>query len=383
MQKMSKKVLVAFAGGACAFLLIVFTLAKFPRAIMIGNADSANATNTAGATGTATPTGTPGTALAPVYPPLDQAAYDAKLLQLANLTTIQHIQRIRATSSTPSSTIITTSTIPVGWPVKTVYPNGGAILPFRRIVAYYGNFYSAQMGVLGEYPPAQVLQMLASTSALWQAADTSTPTLPAIEYIAVTAQASAGTDGKYRARMPDSQIQKAIQMAAQANGIVILDVQVGLSNVQTEIPLLEKYLKLPQVHLALDPEFAMHGGARPGTVIGSLDAADINFVAQYLANLVRQNNLPPKVLVVHRFTQAMVTNSAKIIRLPEVQIVMNMDGFGSISKKITSYHDFVQAYPVQFTGIKLFYKNDARAGHLMTPAEVFKLAPQPIYVQYQ
>jgi hypothetical protein len=39
------------------------------------------------------------------------------------------------------------------WPVRSAYPNPGAILPFNRIVAYYGNLYSRNMGVLGEYPP--------------------------------------------------------------------------------------------------------------------------------------------------------------------------------------------------------------------------------------
>ena len=76
-------------------------------------------------------------------------------------------------------------------------------------------------------------------------------------------------------------------LANEVHGIVILDVQVGLSNVQIEVPLLKKYLSMPNVELALDPEFAMHNGAKPGTVIGSLDATDINFAANYLAELVR------------------------------------------------------------------------------------------------
>jgi hypothetical protein len=308
------------------------------------------------------------------------AQYDVKALALANLPPPRVVW-------TGTSTARTSSTVPSWlaklWPVQTAYPNAGALLPFNRIVAYYGNFYSTQMGVLGEYPPDTVLAMLASTSAMWAAADPSTPVIPAIQYIAVTAQGSAGQDGNYRLRMPPDQIEKAIQMAAQANGLVFLDVQVGLSNVQTEIPLLTQYLKLPQVELAIDPEFSMKTGAHPGTEIGSFDADDINFAAQFLANLVRTGNLPPKILVVHRFTEAMVKNYKAITPLPEVQIVMDMDGFGSMAKKISTYQSFIQAEPVQFTGIKLFYKNDVAAGHLMTPADVLKLTPQPSYVQYQ
>jgi hypothetical protein len=241
------------------------------------------------------------------------------------------------------------------------------------------------MGVLGEYPEDQMLAMLASTTAEWAAADPTTPAIPGLDYIAVTAQASPGPDGKYRVRMPDSQIDEVLQMADRVNGVVVLDIQVGGSNVETEVPLLEKYLKMPNVELALDPEFAMHNGEIPGTVIGTLDASDINFAAQYLASLVRQNDIPPKMLIVHRFTQDMVTNYRLITPLPEVQIVMDMDGFGSPAKKMNTYQNFIVSEPVQFTGFKLFYKNDAVAtgSHLMTPTEVLKLSPQPSFIQYQ
>lgn len=305
-------------------------------------------------------------------PVLDKQDYDARLLALAHVSTTTF-----ATS--------TASTTPRLWPVKTVYPNARAILPFKRVVAYYGNFYSKQMGVLGEYPADQMLAQLASTTAMWTAADLSTPAVPAIHYIAVVAQATAGKEGKYILRMPDDQINHALNLANQIQGIVFLDVQVGLSTLQTELPMLEKYLKMPQVHLAIDPEFSMKYGNRPGTVIGTFDAADINYAAEYLAGLVRDNRLPPKMLVVHRFTQAMVTNYKQIQPLPEVQIVVDMDGFGSKEKKYGTYNRVVAPEPVQFTGIKLFYKNDTRspANGLLTPAEVLNLTPAPIYIQYQ
>jgi hypothetical protein len=273
------------------------------------------------------------------------------------------------------------------WPVPTVkapYPTGGAILPANRIIAYYGNLYSTQMGVLGQYPPAQVLSMLASTTAMWTAADPTTPAIPALDYIAVTAQGSPGADDKYRLRMPDSQIDQILQMASQVNGLVILDIQVGDSNVETEVPLLEKYLQMPQVELALDPEFDMHNGEKPGTVIGTMDASDINWAANYLAGLVKQYNLPPKVLVVHRFTQDMVTNTSEIQPLPQVQVVMDMDGFGYPAKKINTYYTTIEPYPVQFTGFKLFYRNDNATGsHMMSPDEVLRLSPQPSFIQYE
>ena len=313
-------------------------------------------------------------------PELDKQDYDARLLALAQVSTTTLV----ASSATTSVRVISTST-PSLWPASTVYPNARAILPFKRVVAYYGNFYSKAMGVLGEYPADQMLAKLASTTEMWAAADPGTPAVPAIHYIAVVAQATAGKEGKYVLRMPDDQIEHALELASRIQGLVFLDVQVGLSTLQTELPVLEKYLKMPQVHLAIDPEFSMKYGNRPGTVIGTFDAADINYAAEYLAGIVRDNHLPPKMLVVHRFTQAMVTNYKEIRPLPEVQIVMDMDGFGSKELKIGTYTRVIYPEPVQFTGIKLFYKNDVRppSTGLFTPEEVLNLIPAPIYIQYQ
>lgn len=318
-------------------------------------------------------------------PELDRADYDARLFALAHVSTTTAAELALATSMvSTSSPQAATSTRPL-WPAEAVYPNARAILPFKRVVAYYGNFYSRAMGVLGEYPEEEMLAKLASTTALWAEADPNTPVVPAIHYIAVVAQAGAGKEGKYTLRMPDDQIDYAITLAKKINGIVFLDVQVGQSTLEYELPLLEKYLRLPQVHLAIDPEFSMKYGNRPGTVIGTFDAVDINYAAQYLAELVRDSHLPPKILVVHRFTQAMVTNYKAIQPLPEVQVVIDMDGFGSKDLKRGTYSRVIVPEPVQFTGIKLFYKNDVNppADGLLTPSEVFRLNPIPIYIQYQ
>lgn len=303
-------------------------------------------------------------------PKLDPVAYDKKLIANANY------------ASTTSTTTVRL------WPAKNaagIYPKVGALLPNRRIIAYYGNFYSTKMGVLGEYPPEVMIPKLQAEVAKWNAADPSTPAIPAIDYIAITAQGSPGADGKYRFRMPDSQLDHAVELANQVNGIVILDIQVGLSTLQVELPLLEKYLKMPNVHLAIDPEFSMKGGEEPGTVIGTFSSADVNYAAGYLAKLVQENNLPPKVLIVHRFTQRMVTGTENIKPLPEVQIVMDMDGWGSPAKKLNTYQQFIASQPVQFTGFKLFYKNDLKppSTRLLTPAELLKLTPQPLFIQFQ
>lgn len=307
-------------------------------------------------------------------PVLDTADYDARMLALAH-----------ASTTTLKISTTTSATVSRLWPAKTVYPSASAILPFKRIVAYYGNFYSKNMGVLGEYPTDTLIAMLGAEAKKWEVADPSTPIIPAIHYIAIVAQKDAGKEGKFILRMPDDQIDHALTLADKIHGILFLDLQVGLSTLPHELPLLEKYLKMPQVHLGIDPEFSMKNGERPGTVIGTFDATDINYAAQYLARLVRENHLPPKILVVHRFTQDMMTNYEKILPLPEVQIVIDMDGWGTQAKKKGTYGRVITPEPVQFAGIKLFYKNDLKppSTGLLTPEEVLDLTPAPIYIQYQ
>lgn len=270
------------------------------------------------------------------------------------------------------------------WPVKTDYPLEGALLPHKRILAFYGNLYSKQMGILGELPRKEMLTKLQQEVAAWQAADSAIEVVPALHYIAVTAQQSPGKGNKYRLRMPFHQIDSVLSMAREINALVFVDIQVGHSSLQEEVPELLEYLKMPNVHLGIDPEFSMKGGQAPGKVVGTFDATDINYVTDYLARLVKENNLPPKVLVVHRFTRNMVTNYRNIKTRPEVQIVMDMDGWGGPALKYSTYKQFIYREPVEFTGFKLFYKNDLRGnGRLLTPQEVLALKPQPVYIQYQ
>jgi hypothetical protein len=222
----------------------------------------------------------------------------------------------------------------------------------------------------------------------WNKLDTVIKSIPALHYIAVTAQGAPGKDGKWRSRMNHNQIDTILKWANEINAQVFIDVQVGLSDVQSEVPLFEKYLSMPNVHFGIDPEFAMKakGNARPGSVIGSLDAEDINWVGDYLAGLVKKNNLPPKMFMVHRFTKGMVTNADKIKLHPELQIIMDMDGWGPPELKKGTYRHWIHAEPVQFTGFKLFYVNDTEKSGLkemMKYEDVLKLKPAPIYIQYQ
>jgi hypothetical protein len=285
----------------------------------------------------------------------------------------------------PGPTAAKTSKPVPKWPVDAPEPLPGSILPAKRIVAFYGNPLSKRMGVLGELEPQAMLDKLDHEVASWNAADPGHPVQPALHMVAVVAQGDPGTAGKYRTRMDSALIEKVYGWAKSKNAIMFLDVQVGQGTLQEELPRLVPFLSRPDVHLAIDPEFSMKHHDVPGTRIGTFDAADVNYASSLLQGLVTQLHLPPKILIVHRFTRDMLTGYKRINLDPRVQIVINMDGWGPQALKRESYRAYVYSYPVEYTGFKLFYHNDTKkqGSVLMTPADVLSLNPKPLYIQYQ
>jgi hypothetical protein len=293
------------------------------------------------------------------------------------------------------------------WPVAGPAPLPGAMLPEHRIIAYYGNTRSTRMGILGQIPPDSMFVRLEQTATAWAKADTTRKVMPALHLIVAVAQGKPGPGGKYRLRMGDSVISQVARWAEERGWIMFLDVQTGHSTVEAELKPLLPFLARPYVHLALDPEFAMTQGGVPGKRIGTMDAVHVNHAVDVLARLVDSLELPPKVLIVHRFKQRMLTNHDKIKLDPRVQVLIQMDGFGIPRHKQDGYRRYIVPEPVQYTGFKLFYKNDrhprARVPSyqptcpvevfrtvgcgddgLMTPEQVLAgLYPVPLYIQYQ
>jgi hypothetical protein len=271
---------------------------------------------------------------------------------------------------------------PVPTSIPTVAPTPKppeSLLPSHRIVAYYGNPLAQDMGILGEIPPDQMLQKLKQQIGAYSAI-TKKPIVPALELVSPAAEGWPGDDGLYRARMKPEVINQVAGWAEANNALLILDVQIGLSTVPAEVDALLPYLRRPYVHLALDPEFAIPSGHIPGEVVGSLDGSVIDGVIRTLADLVRSEHLPPKILIVHRFTDDMVTNAWEIRPDPNVQVVVTMDGFGPPGLKLAQYRAYVHDQGVEYSGIKLFYHHDIP---LLSPSDVMGLEPIPDVVIYQ
>lgn len=253
-----------------------------------------------------------------------------------------------------------------------------SLLDDHLLVTWYGNPRSSRMGILGEQTGAERAAALRN-QAMAYAPLTSKRMLMAYHLVAVVAQCTAGADGLWR-RRETADVIRALLAEARANGFrLVLDIQPGRSSVANEVAALAPFLAEPDVDLALDPEFSVSECEVPGKQIGRLRAADVNAAIDRLEAIIAARSLPPKILIVHQFRLDMLPDKARIRRSAVVDVVLNMDGFGSQSLKRSSYQA-VMRQPLPFAGIKLFYRQDT---NLFTPAQVMSLRPTPAVVIYQ
>ena len=257
-------------------------------------------------------------------------------------------------------------------------PRGGRrIFPDRRVVAFYGAPQHAELGVLGIGSPRSAAAKLERTAR--QYARPSRPVLPAMELIAVIAANAPGDDGMWRTRQDPAVIDRYLAAARRAKALLVLDIQPGHSDFLVEARELERWLREPDVGLALDPEWQTPG-VKPGTEIGSATSEQVNAVSAWLANVVREERLPEKLFVVHQFTKDMIVDKERVKPRPGLAITMNVDGFGDRPNKISKYREFTSEAVRFHDGFKLFYKEDV---NLMTPGAVLDLRPPPDLVVYE
>ena len=257
-------------------------------------------------------------------------------------------------------------------------PRGGrSILPEFRVVAYYGAPQSRELGALGIGSPRGAARRLARQGRPY--GTKRRPVLPALELITVIANADPGDDGMYRSRQRDAVIRRYLRAARRAKAILLLDLQPGRSDFFTEATRLEKWLKEPDVSLALDPEWRAHDSEVPGQVIGHVGAREVNATSAWLAQLVAKHDLPEKLFVLHQFTFGMITNRAAVVDQPGLATVIHVDGFGGRSIKQQKYQALKSAPPFA-NGLKLFHDEDT---DMFTPPDVLAMVPAPDLVTYQ
>ena len=259
-------------------------------------------------------------------------------------------------------------------------PADGALLPDYRIVTFYGHPHDPAMGIVGEHEIEQLTGMLREEAANYAAADPSRPVIPALELIATVAQRVPGSDGTYILDTDTETLTTYIDYAAEQGMVVILDLQVGRGTVAAEIEKVRDLLARPNVHLAIDPEFAVAEGQIPGEYIGSVTAESITYAQKVLAEISAEHGIPPKLLIVHQFREDMIQGKDQLAPIPGVQLVIDADGYGGPELKTAVYNFLVRDEPVEFAGVKLFYGQDVP---LMTPQEILALVPAPDVIIYQ
>lgn len=264
-------------------------------------------------------------------------------------------------------------------------PGGGFhIFPedlHRRYVAFYGHPGTPALGVLGEQGPSQTLERMQSFLDAYTG--DGAQTIPTFEMIASVASAGPTDDGDYSFEWPISTFQAWIDVAAENDAYVILDLQSGREDFLSQAMFYEDLLKLPFVGLALDPEWRLAPDQVHLQQVGRVEAAEVNQVIEWLADLVRDNGLPQKMLIVHQFRTSMIQNRETLAERRELQLVIQMDGDGSEAQKDSTFESLLQgAGDVHWRwGWKNFFDEDEPGPP--TPESTIGKEPSPVYVSYQ
>jgi hypothetical protein len=257
-------------------------------------------------------------------------------------------------------------------------PGGdGRIFPGRILVAYYGTANTGSLGVLGEESPDEITKRLRRAAAPFGGPHRKVQIV--YELIASVADGSPGSDGDYSHFIATSDVRRYVKAAKRNKALLVLDLQPGRSDFLPQAKHFGWALRKPWVGLALDPEWHMGRHQVPAQRIGHVGAAEVNAVTRYVFRIVRANDLPQKLFMVHQFRTDMVRHIGNVKRRPGLAMVQHVDGFGSRRQKLATYH--AVAKPERFhMGFKLFYDEDS---NLFSPARVLRIHPRVRFVSYQ
>ncbi|GAA3394732.1 hypothetical protein [Cryptosporangium minutisporangium] len=257
-------------------------------------------------------------------------------------------------------------------------PLGGrTIFPRYRVVAYYGSIGGGTLGVLGEEPPDRIVRRLRAAAEPFDTPER--PVQIAFELIVRIADRKPGPRGIYSHSIKPAVIREYIAAAERAKALVILDIQPGRLSFPDAIKPYRWALEHPNVGIALDPEWRVAWNQVPGKVIGQVSAAEVNEASAYVADIVRTEQLPEKLFLLHQFRRRMLPDIERIVPRPGLAMVQHVDGFGTRPAKDATYAAVRR--PEQFhLGYKLFYDEDVA---LYRPAEVLAFSHPPEYVSYQ
>ncbi|TMU85939.1 hypothetical protein FGG79_12155 [Bacillus sp. BHET2] len=250
----------------------------------------------------------------------------------------------------------------------------------HRLVTYYGTPVSEHMGILGKLEPEEYIKKLKEQTQVYSDLDPERPAVPTIELITTMAQNAPGKDGDYVRMTAEENIETYVELAEKHDALVLLDIQLGTDTVMNQVQMIEKWLKHPNVNLAIDTEFHVAEGEKPGEDLGQVDGRDIQEAVEYLSELTEKNNLPDKLVLVHQFTGPVLTHKDAIEPTDNVEVAINFDGWGAAADKQALYRKYIRDEPHQYGAFKIFYDKDEP---VMKPEDVLKMDPSPAVINYQ
>ena len=255
------------------------------------------------------------------------------------------------------------------------------LLANTTVVAFYGHPSSKKMGILGLYPKEEVARQVKNYARMYDAVNGKDTAMAAFYLIYGTCW-PAGEIGY----LSDEITEEYINYAQEQGMLVFIDHQIGKYTVEESMKRILPFLKYPNVHLAIDPEWRT---LKPMREIGSITAAELNKAQRIMQDYIVENGIPGiRMLVVHQFQEKMISNRPDVkADLDRVLLVHTADGFGSPPLKKNTYAMNTKADNMPTKGFKLFFKSDfPLAGYdnpLLSPEEVMALEPRPGLVMYQ
>lgn len=263
---------------------------------------------------------------------------------------------------------------------RAVFQGTTPLIEGKQVISYYGNPYSAAMGILGTADLSTIAAQLEQRAETFDELNGPLGVIPAIHLVYEVAQPHPTDNGLYLQYVPDADVRRYIEFTRKHGMLLFLDLQIGRSSVGAEVEKVLPFLRYPNVHLALDPEFAVSSPDIPGKELGDIHASDIDEAQAMLRDLVEREGLPPKLLIVHQFADSMLRDVQAIGQYPGVQLIIDMDGFGLAAIKRATYEEIASRPYASRAGIKLFLQHDP---DLMSEEDVLQLQPTPTVVIYQ
>ncbi|WP_148040192.1 hypothetical protein [Cryobacterium tepidiphilum] len=265
----------------------------------------------------------------------------------------------------------------------TQLPGGGQVLfPDHLYVALYGTPGAPVLGVLGEQGLTASLARARAVAAPYETL-TDRTVVPMFEIIASVAAGAAGPDGDYSNEKSVDELRPWVEAAGKAGVYVVLDLQPGRSDFLSQAKAYQPLLELPWVGLALDPEWRLKPHEKHLTQIGSVDAAEVNRVITWLADLTSRNALPQKMFVLHQFQLRMIQHRDLVdTSRDELALLIHVDGQGGQPDKQATWNALHVDAPAGVAwGWKNFYDEDHPT---LTPKQTMtQVSPPPDLVTYQ